>query len=380
MSQGYRTASTFFQTVANEATAGGGKDGSFYTDLGHIKRIADMLTFEGEATVFDITSGNCQSLFALADADNHPERKCFACEVQQAVFEKVKDDPRIAGRILNVDSAVNLKMQHNCISLGGINPPYGWNNEDATDRKRWERIFIEKITNYIMFGGILVWIIPQYVLADVGYLTYLAKHYEVQGIWKFDDDVYKYFKQVCVIGKRRNKAILGSGEVQDLLKKCEIENMPYLPQIGETPEEKKFLVPEYKETSITLFQALNYSFSDGMRMVDELCRKQKSGINKACADLLFTKPFGSKSVLVPPIPISKAHQYLLMFSVEQEPKVVGEEDGQPHLTRSLVEIGEDTVVNTTVGSDGVEHSSVTVRSHAQVKTVILEQSGRITEG
>ena len=140
MSQGYRTANTFQQVVYNEATAGGGTNGSFYTDLGHIRRIADMLKFEGEATVFDITSGNCQSLFALADVDNHPERTCFACEIQDAVFDNVKDDPRIAGRILKVDSASNLKMQHNCISLGGINPPYGFNSEDPSNRKRWEKI------------------------------------------------------------------------------------------------------------------------------------------------------------------------------------------------------------------------------------------------
>ncbi len=93
------------------------------------------------------------------------------------------------------------------VSMAWVNPPYDYSEyRDTTGNKiRHERLFIQKTTTKLVPGGILVAVIPQAQLADEALATILAGWYDRLRVFKFVGDDYNIFKQVFVIGVRKEK-------------------------------------------------------------------------------------------------------------------------------------------------------------------------------
>ena len=91
--------------------------------------------------------------------------------------------------------------------MAWVNPPYDYSEyQDTTGNKiRHERLFIQKCTTKLVPGGILVAVIPQAQLADEALATILAGWYDRLRVFKFVGDDYNVFKQVFVIGVRKEK-------------------------------------------------------------------------------------------------------------------------------------------------------------------------------
>ena len=96
-----------------------------------------------------------------------------------------------------------------------LNPPYD-DDTDAAKGERKEREefkFLKRATLLLSANGILVYIIPQYILRRRDIARFLAQHYEKHSCFRFPDEqwrppgstrevgMYEQFKQVVFIGR-----------------------------------------------------------------------------------------------------------------------------------------------------------------------------------
>jgi Uncharacterised methyltransferase family (DUF6094) len=97
-----------------------------------------------------------------------------------------------------------------------VNPPYDDENETAGVKKtRQEFEFLKRISDRLCVLGILIWVIPEYVLARKGVAKYLAERYDRLTCYRFPDAMWvppdrqkavsmREFKQIIVFGRKRS--------------------------------------------------------------------------------------------------------------------------------------------------------------------------------
>lgn len=85
-----------------------------------------------------------------------------------------------------------------------FNPPY----DRTRNVGRLELLLFNKVKEWTRRGGVLIFIVPDYVLADAktGLALAVERDYEVSGVYRFPEPDYELFKQVVLIGKRRERA------------------------------------------------------------------------------------------------------------------------------------------------------------------------------
>jgi hypothetical protein len=95
-----------------------------------------------------------------------------------------------------------------------LNPPYLSVMTEGGSNARSEKRFLIDCYSHLMYGGLLIYIIPYYRLtSDV--CRVLCDNFDDLTVWKFMGDEFKKFKQIAVMGlrcKRRD----GSKTVQEL--------------------------------------------------------------------------------------------------------------------------------------------------------------------
>src|SRR5436305_1046956 len=102
-----------------------------------------------------------------------------------------------------------------------LNPPYDddLNAQTSSRKEREEFKFLKRATLLLSPHGILVFIVPQYVLSRAGVARYLAQYYDKHQCFRFPDEswrppgstsdvsMYEQFRQVVFIGRKRPKAL-----------------------------------------------------------------------------------------------------------------------------------------------------------------------------
>jgi hypothetical protein len=158
----------------------------------HRSRFVDPCVGEGEAL--------CQ----LRDNLGGPDKvETWAIEISPERFAIAS--PRF-NRCLPT-SFYLAKWWDRSVSMAWVNPPYDYSEyRDTTGNKiRHERLFIQKVTPKLVPGGVMIGVIPQAQLADEALATILAGWYDRLRVFKFVGDDYNVFKQVFVIGVRKEK-------------------------------------------------------------------------------------------------------------------------------------------------------------------------------
>jgi hypothetical protein len=106
----------------------------------------------------------------------------------------------------------NMITQNNAFSILFLNPPY--DTDENGERK--ELIFLKKTIKYLTTGGILIYIIPQYIVHDVAKL--LSYAFADIKVYRFTDEEYKAYKQVVIFGiKKRDRKVIAS-DVEKFIK------------------------------------------------------------------------------------------------------------------------------------------------------------------
>ncbi len=97
------------------------------------------------------------------------------------------------------------RIAHQSSSLLFLNPPYdeATREEDAdTKTERQEKAFLRMTLQYLVPGGVLIYIIPQRRMArDVSRL--LASRFDTIQVFRFPDPEYADFKQIVAFGVRK---------------------------------------------------------------------------------------------------------------------------------------------------------------------------------
>ena len=92
------------------------------------------------------------------------------------------------------------------VSLLWLNPPY----DRIRGAGRTEVALFNRVKDWPARGsGLLLMIVPDYVLADVdvGLAVAVERDYELLGLWRYPEPEYQEFRQCVLLARRRDKAL-----------------------------------------------------------------------------------------------------------------------------------------------------------------------------
>src|SRR3546814_4743278 len=118
---------------------------------------------------------------------------------------------------------MDTMISRQAFGLLWLNPPYGDLARDTSGnlgyegkgRARLEKLFYQRMLPLLQYGGILVFILPSYVL-DQEMVGWLTRHFADLSVFQAVD---KQFKQVVVFGRRvRQRSEEHTSELQSLMR------------------------------------------------------------------------------------------------------------------------------------------------------------------
>ncbi|MBN1179936.1 MAG: hypothetical protein JXD18_12045, partial [Anaerolineae bacterium] len=182
--------------------AGQEKMGYYPTPISQVALVASWLGVEPGKPVrlLDPCVGEGEALAALARAlvQQGARVETWGVELSPGRAEKAA---ACLDRVLPT-AWEQAHVADGAVSLAWSNPPY--DNEGLGDSRRQEWTFLKTSTPALMPGGVLVYIVPEYVLRrhrDI--LRHLAGWYRDIRVFQFTPEEYEAFSQVALVGVKR---------------------------------------------------------------------------------------------------------------------------------------------------------------------------------
>ena len=177
------------------------KLGYYPTDPDNISLILRGIQFpEGVTTnLFDPCCGCGKALRQLAQGNN-----CYAYGVE--LDESRAEEAQTRLHRVGFGSFFYSHISHEAFHLLFLNPPYLSVINEGGGRSRHEKRFLIESIPTLMYGGLLIYVIPYYRLTpDI--CRILADNFDELTIWRFTDSEFKKFKQVAVLGIRKRRSM-----------------------------------------------------------------------------------------------------------------------------------------------------------------------------
>ncbi len=178
-----------------------------------IARLFD-LPRHGTVTVLDAGCGGGDAIATLRDAwmpRATPELqvKLYGVESDRERHRQAQDRLSAAGGEA-IWSAIEDCAPDRGASLLWFNPPY----DRIRGAGRTELALFNRVKDWCRRDGILVLIVPDYVLADpqTGLATAVERAYRTVAVFRYPEPEYQEFKQCVLIAQRRGKALSGIRE------------------------------------------------------------------------------------------------------------------------------------------------------------------------
>ena len=204
------------------------KLGYYPTDPDNISLILRGIHFpEGVTTnLFDPCCGCGRALRQLAQGNN-----CYAYGVE--LDESRAEEAQTRLHRVGFGSFFHSRISHEAFHLLFLNPPYLSVINENGGRSRHEKRFLIESIPTLMYGGLLIYVIPYYRLTpDI--CRVLVDNFDGLTVWRFTDSEFKKFKQVAVLGIRKKR----DTELQDTLwleqLVCSPAGIPLLTQLPES--------------------------------------------------------------------------------------------------------------------------------------------------
>ena len=204
------------------------KLGYYPTDPDNISLILRGIHFpEGVTTnLFDPCCGCGRALRQLAQGNN-----CYAYGVE--LDESRAEEAQTRLHRVGFGSFFHSRISHEAFHLLFLNPPYPSVINESGGRSRHEKRFLIESIPTLMYGGLLIYVIPYYRLTpDI--CRVLVDNFDGLTVWRFTDSEFKKFKQVAVLGIRKKR----DTELQDTLwleqLACSPAGIPLLTQLPES--------------------------------------------------------------------------------------------------------------------------------------------------
>ncbi len=176
------------------------KLGYYPTDPDNIFLILRGIQFpEGVTTnLFDPCCGCGKALRQLAQGNN-----CYAYGVE--LDESRAEEAQTRLHRVGFGSFFHSQISHEAFQLLFLNPPYLSVLNESGGRARHEKRFLIESLCHLMYGGLLVYVIPYYRLTpDI--CRVLVDNFEGLTVWRFTDGEFKKFKQITVMGLRKRRS------------------------------------------------------------------------------------------------------------------------------------------------------------------------------
>ena len=177
------------------------KMGYYPTDPDNISLILRGIQFpEGVTTnLLDPCCGCGKALRQIADGNN-----CYTYGVE--LDECRADEAQTRLHRVGFGSFFYSQVSANAFHLLFLNPPYLSVLNESGGRARHEKRFLIESLGVLAMGGLLVYVIPYYRLTpDI--CRVLVDNFENLGLWRFTDAEFKKFKQVAVMGTRKQRDV-----------------------------------------------------------------------------------------------------------------------------------------------------------------------------
>lgn len=187
--------STFSRSLANER-----KLGAYYTDTKVCEMIGKYLSFpEKHVNVLEPSIGDGSALQAVLTAANAKDTSIYAVEVNEETYMDLKEQNQI-NYLVNADFLTGMSMTARSFSFCFSNPPYGIN---LLKDERYEISFLLKIYGTLKVNGVLIYVIPEYVITDETFRKLWVQRFVTAGAYRFPEKVYASFKQCVLFGIRK---------------------------------------------------------------------------------------------------------------------------------------------------------------------------------
>lgn len=182
----------------------------FYpTNTEEVSKIAKLFDYgDKNICVLDPCVGDGKAVMELVSVNGEKRENVHVFAVE---LDKGRYDTFIRGNTqyccsLNEDF-LSIRCTNGAFTLLFANPPYGVSVDDRS--KRIENEFMEKLSNYLAFGGYLVWVVPVGLIRDYeASRKLITRFFEVVDVYKFCEPEYSKFKQIAVILKRHPDSVI----------------------------------------------------------------------------------------------------------------------------------------------------------------------------
>lgn len=231
------------------------KMGYYPTDISHVKKIKDALKFpDCSVNLLDPCCGCGLALETLATgvyADT------YGVEIDDS---RGKEAENRLGRV-GFGSFFESKMSQESFHAVFLNPPYLNVIGESGIKTRSEKRFLVESIRYLMMDGVLMYIVPYYRLTyDI--CRVICDNFRDISIYRFLDSEFSKFKQVVVLGVRKQRDN-GKKEAELLSKYAMVpEKIPYIDSL--TPE--KYVLPD-KNVKVELFKGEKFNLGELRRQL-----------------------------------------------------------------------------------------------------------------
>lgn len=227
------------------------KMGYYPTNTEHVKYLDQGIEFPGDVTVnlFDPCCGCGLALRTLAG-----EHNCVTYGVEIDRHRAEESLTRLDR--VGFGSYFRSRISNEAFHLMLLNPPYLSVMTENGNNSRSEKRFLIDSISHLIYGGVLIYIIPYYRLTpDI--CRVLGDNFEDLTVWKFMGDEFKRFKQIAVIGKRIKRRD-GSVFVTEL---AELAVSPdKIAELSELPK-NRYTLPKI-EKKVELFKGAEFNVAE----------------------------------------------------------------------------------------------------------------------
>ena len=237
------------------------KMGYYPTDIEHIKWIAKGIAFPEDITVnlFDPCCGCGLALHTLASENN--------CNTYGIELDRHRAEESLT-RLNRVGfgSYFRSRISNEAFHIMLLNPPYLSVMTEGSRNTRSEKRFLIDTFFHIIYGGLLIYIIPYYRLTpDI--CRVLCDNFTELTVWKFMGNEFQKFKQIVIMGirqKRQNGSALVSKLASLALYPDSISELSELP-------ENRYILPKIVK-KVELFKGAEFNVAE----LEEQLKKSNS--------------------------------------------------------------------------------------------------------
>ena len=190
--------------------------GYYPTDLDHVALITRGIAFpQGVTTnLLDPCCGTGAALRKMAMGNNC---FCYGVELDRSRAEQAQGQLHRVG----FGSFFGARISPRAFHVVFLNPPYLSVLSEQGGRSRDEKRFLLESLPLLAYGGLMVYIVPYYRMTE-DICQIFCDNFEQVSVHRFLDGEFKKFKQVAVMGLRRQR--VDSGDDAETL--CEAASHP----------------------------------------------------------------------------------------------------------------------------------------------------------